>query len=96
MAWPSEFAGRLVSRAGGGGDGDDRVAPQAGIFEGLDPTVWNAADPIILFIIQAAIVIALTRALYWPLSKIREPRVIAEVITVRSLLALIPKVLCIY
>ncbi|KAK3385856.1 Sodium/hydrogen exchanger family-domain-containing protein [Podospora didyma] len=54
---------------------------QAGIFEGLNPTVYNASDPIILFIIQATLVIALTRLLYWPLSKIREPRVIAEVIT---------------
>jgi hypothetical protein len=37
--------------------------PQAGIFEGLNPTVYNAADPIVLFIIQATIVIALTRLL---------------------------------
>ncbi|KAK0649892.1 Sodium/hydrogen exchanger family-domain-containing protein [Cercophora newfieldiana] len=57
-----------------------RAPAQAGLFEGLNPTVYNAADPIILFIIQATIVIALTRLLYWPLSKIREPRVIAEVI----------------
>lgn len=60
----------------------DRAPKQGGIFEGLDPSVYNPADPIILFIIQATIVISLTRLLYWPLSKIREPRVIAEVITV--------------
>ncbi|KAM5354054.1 hypothetical protein ACJ41O_000704 [Fusarium nematophilum] len=59
----------------------DRAPAQGGIFEGLNPTVFNPADPITLFIIQATIVIALTRLLYWPLSKIREPRVIAEVIT---------------
>jgi hypothetical protein len=58
------------------------VPAQAGIFEGLNPTVYNASDPIVLFIIQAAIVISLTRLLYWPLSKIHEPRVIAEVIAV--------------
>ncbi|KAK0609493.1 Sodium/hydrogen exchanger family-domain-containing protein [Immersiella caudata] len=58
-----------------------RAPAQAGVFEGLNPTIYNPADPIILFIIQATIVIALTRLLYWPLTKIREPRVIAEVIT---------------
>ncbi|KAK3997779.1 putative K+/H+ antiporter [Cladorrhinum sp. PSN332] len=57
-----------------------RAPAQAGIFEGLNPSIYNPADPITLFIIQATIVIALTRLLYWPLSKIREPRVIAEVI----------------
>ncbi|KAK5651574.1 hypothetical protein OQA88_11847 [Cercophora sp. LCS_1] len=58
----------------------NRAPPQAGIFEGLNPTIYNASDPVVLFIIQATIVITLTRLLYWPLSKIREPRVIAEVI----------------
>ncbi|KAK4178958.1 putative K+/H+ antiporter [Triangularia setosa] len=57
-----------------------RAPAQAGVFEGLNPSIYNPADPLVLFIIQATIVIALTRALYWPLSKIREPRVIAEVI----------------
>lgn len=59
-----------------------KAPPQAGIFEGLNPAKYNANNPIILFIIQAAIVIALCRALYWPLGKIRQPPVIAEVITV--------------
>jgi len=59
-----------------------RAPSQAGIFEGLNPTVPNPADPLVLFIIQATIVIALTRLLYWPLNKIREPRVIAEVVAV--------------
>ncbi|KAJ0330133.1 hypothetical protein COL922a_012539 [Colletotrichum nupharicola] len=58
----------------------DRAPSQGGIFEGMNPSVYNPADPIIMFIIQATIVITLTRLLYWPLSKIREPRVIAEVI----------------
>ncbi|KAL2133754.1 hypothetical protein VTI74DRAFT_1736 [Chaetomium olivicolor] len=57
-----------------------RAPPQAGVFEGLNPSVYNPADPIVLFIIQATLTIALTRLLYWPLNKIREPRVIAEVI----------------
>ncbi|GJC79779.1 K(+)/H(+) antiporter 1 [Colletotrichum liriopes] len=58
----------------------DRAPSQGGIFEGMDPSVFNPSDPIIMFIIQATIVIALTRLLYWPLSKINEPKVIAEVI----------------
>lgn len=61
-----------------------KAPPQAGIFEGLNPAKFNANNPIILFIIQAAIVIALCRALYWPLGKIRQPPVIAEVLTVST------------
>ncbi|KAK3312687.1 Sodium/hydrogen exchanger family-domain-containing protein [Apodospora peruviana] len=57
-----------------------KVSSQGGIFEGLNPSVYNPADPIVLFIIQASIVISLTRLLYWPLSKIKEPKVIAEVL----------------
>jgi len=63
-----------------------RAPAQTGLFEGLNPSIYNPADPIVLFIIQATIVIAITRILYWPLSKINEPRVIAEVITVRWLI----------
>lgn len=59
----------------------NRVVPQGGVFEGLNPTRYNTKDPIVLFIIQAALVIAFTRILHWPLSKLRQPRVIAEVIT---------------
>jgi len=59
-----------------------KVAAQGGIFEGLNPSVYNPTNPLMLFIIQASIVIALTRLLYWPLNKINEPPVIAEVIAV--------------
>ncbi|KAF4465630.1 potassium:hydrogen antiporter [Fusarium albosuccineum] len=71
-----------TTTASGAAPTGDRAPKQGGIFEGLNPTVFNPADPIVLFIIQATIVIALTRLLYWPLNKIHEPRVIAEVITV--------------
>ena len=64
--------------------GSLRAPPQAGLFEGLNPSKYNANDPVVLFIIQAALVIALCRLLYWPLSKIRQPPVIAEVIAVGS------------
>ncbi|GKT51825.1 K(+)/H(+) antiporter 1 [Colletotrichum spaethianum] len=58
-----------------------RAPSQGGIFEGLNPSVYNPADPIVMFIIQAVIVIALGRILNWSLSLIRQPRVIAEVVT---------------
>ncbi|KAG4031517.1 hypothetical protein MFRU_009g02880 [Monilinia fructicola] len=57
-----------------------RAAPQGGILEGGNPTVYNASNPIILFIIQAGIIIIFCRLLHYPLSKLRQPRVIAEVI----------------
>ncbi|KAI5806218.1 Sodium/hydrogen exchanger family-domain-containing protein, partial [Geopyxis carbonaria] len=56
------------------------VPHQAGILEGSNPTHYNPQDPIVLFIIQAAIIIIACRLLHWPLSKLRQPRVIAEVI----------------
>lgn len=87
MVFPTETIRWLAPRAGGSSNDDERAPSQAGIFEGLNPSVWNPSDPIILFIIQATVVIALTRALYLPLSKIREPRDIAEVITVCKYLA---------
>ncbi|KAK4552234.1 hypothetical protein LTR86_010588 [Recurvomyces mirabilis] len=57
-----------------------RVAPQGGILEGGDPSVYNSSNPIILFIIQAGIIILFCRLLHYPLSLLRQPRVIAEVI----------------
>ncbi|PVI03089.1 hypothetical protein DM02DRAFT_717016 [Periconia macrospinosa] len=47
-----------------------KAPAQAGIFEGLNPAAYNASDPIVLFIIQASIVLILTRLLYWPLEVI--------------------------
>ncbi|KAJ5115363.1 hypothetical protein NUU61_001122 [Penicillium alfredii] len=57
-----------------------RVSPQGGILEGGNPSHYDSKNPIVLFIIQAVIIIVLCRLLHWPLSKIRQPRVIAEVI----------------
>ncbi|KAJ5787643.1 Cation/H+ exchanger [Penicillium paradoxum] len=57
-----------------------RVAPQGGILEGGNPSEYDPKNPLVLFIIQAVIIIALCRLIHWPLSKIRQPRVIAEVI----------------
>ncbi|TGZ85729.1 hypothetical protein EX30DRAFT_31588 [Ascodesmis nigricans] len=57
-----------------------KVASQGGVLEGMNPADFNPADPIVLFIIQAIIIIVACRLLHWPLSKIRQPTVIAEVI----------------
>lgn len=56
------------------------VAPQAGILEGGNPVAYNSSNPIILFIVQATIIIIFCRLLHLPLSYIGQPRVIAEVI----------------
>ncbi|KKK25271.1 hypothetical protein ARAM_000700 [Aspergillus rambellii] len=58
----------------------NRATPQGGILEGGNPSHYDPRNPLILFIIQAFIIIVLSRLLHWPLSKIRQPRVIAEVI----------------
>ena len=58
-----------------------RATPQGGIFEGGNPTHYDPKNPIILFIIQAALVIILTRIIHFPLAYLRQPRVIAEVLT---------------
>ncbi|KAK5950772.1 hypothetical protein OHC33_008155 [Knufia fluminis] len=72
---------RTVSASTSATGSDDRAPAQGGVFEGLNPTHYDTKNPITLFVIQAVLVIALTRILHWPLSKLRQPRVIAEVIT---------------
>ncbi|OCH96507.1 hypothetical protein OBBRIDRAFT_7337 [Obba rivulosa] len=53
---------------------------QAGIFSGQNPSDYNASDPIRLWVIQIVIIILLTQLLSLVLSRMRQPRVIAEVI----------------
>ncbi|ELR01827.1 hypothetical protein GMDG_00927 [Pseudogymnoascus destructans 20631-21] len=57
-----------------------RATPQGGILEGANPATYDPKNPIILFIIQVIIIIIFCRLLHYPLSLIRQPRVIAEVI----------------
>lgn len=61
------------------GDGN-RATPQGGVLEGSNPSHYNPTDPLTIFIIQAGLILILCHLLHWPLSKIRQPRVIAEVI----------------
>lgn len=60
--------------------GSNRATPQGGILEGGNPTHYDSKNPIVMFIIQSVIIIVFCRFIHWPLSKIRQPRVIAEVI----------------
>ncbi|KAI0062943.1 cation/H+ exchanger [Artomyces pyxidatus] len=58
-----------------------RSAPeQAGIFAGLNPATYNPNDPFVLWVIQATIIVGVTQLLSLGLSRIRQPRVIAEII----------------
>ncbi|EJU06552.1 hypothetical protein DACRYDRAFT_92500 [Dacryopinax primogenitus] len=68
----SDAAYGLVSRA---------IAPtQGGLLQGQNPAALNNADPIRLWIIQLFIIICFTQLLGLFLSRIRQPRVISEVI----------------
>jgi Kef-type K+ transport system membrane component KefB len=66
--------------AGGAVAEGDRAPSQGGVIEGMDPSKYNPKDPITIFIIQASLIIIVCHLLHFPLSKIRQPRVIAEVI----------------
>ncbi|KAF8505854.1 cation/H+ exchanger [Russula emetica] len=58
-----------------------RAAPdQAGVFSGLNPATYNVNDPFPLWVIQSIIIVGFTQILSLLLSRIRQPRVIAEVI----------------
>ncbi|KAI7865090.1 Sodium/hydrogen exchanger family-domain-containing protein [Spinellus fusiger] len=56
------------------------AVPQAGVFAGLNPSQFNASDPVVLFIIQCTIILVFCRLLAIPLGWLKQPKVIAEVI----------------
>ncbi|GAB1315910.1 hypothetical protein MFIFM68171_06120 [Madurella fahalii] len=66
--------------AGGSSNGTTGASPQAGVLEGLNPIEFSPSHPIMLFIIQAIIVILFCQLLHYPLRLLNQPRVIAEVI----------------
>lgn len=69
-----------VSAAGGTVAPGQTAPPQAGIFEGIMPNAFSPTQPITLFIVQSVIIIVFCRLLHFPLSFIKQPRVIAEVV----------------
>ncbi|KII94608.1 hypothetical protein PLICRDRAFT_33408 [Plicaturopsis crispa FD-325 SS-3] len=68
----SDMAFGLTKRA--------QAPAQAGIFSGDKPSQYNLNDPIRLWIIQVIIIVIFTQLLSLLLSRIRQPRVISEVI----------------
>ncbi|KAJ4485588.1 Sodium/hydrogen exchanger family-domain-containing protein [Lentinula aciculospora] len=58
-----------------------REAPdQGGLLTGKDPSAVNTADPIRLWIIQVGVIVGMASLLSLGLRKIRQPKVIAEVL----------------
>jgi Kef-type K+ transport system membrane component KefB len=56
------------------------AAEQGGVISGDNPVVWSKADPLRLWVIQLFIIVSMTQFLSLIFSRIRQPRVIAEVI----------------
>ncbi|KAF8177850.1 Sodium/hydrogen exchanger family-domain-containing protein [Pholiota molesta] len=58
-----------------------REAPdQGGLLSGKNPTAYNPSDPLRLWIIQVGIIVCTASLLSLPLRKLRQPKVIAEVL----------------
>lgn len=51
-----------------------------GIISGVNPFVFNSSSPVTIFLIQAAIILVLANSLHVFISKLRQPKVISEVI----------------
>ncbi|KAF2022216.1 K(+)/H(+) antiporter-like protein 1 [Aaosphaeria arxii CBS 175.79] len=71
---------KIASAASATPSSGNKATPQGGVLEHVNPVHYDPKNPIILFIVQASIIIIFCRLLHWPLAKIRQPRVIAEVI----------------
>ncbi|KAF9222988.1 hypothetical protein BS17DRAFT_164594 [Gyrodon lividus] len=56
------------------------VQGQGGLLDGQDPSVYNVADPLRLWIIQVGVIIMMAQLLGLILGRIKQPRVIAEVL----------------
>ncbi|KAF9564551.1 potassium:hydrogen antiporter [Agrocybe pediades] len=56
------------------------ASEQGGVISGDNPAAYSAADPFKLWVIQVIIILAVTQTLGLILARIRQPRVIAEVI----------------
>ncbi|KAJ1305432.1 hypothetical protein OPQ81_000442 [Rhizoctonia solani] len=69
--WTRMSISRLIGRA---------AEQQGGLLNGSDPTEYNTHDPIRLFIIQLGVIMLMTQLLSLFLGRIRQPKVIAEVL----------------
>ncbi|OBZ81921.1 K(+)/H(+) antiporter 1 [Choanephora cucurbitarum] len=68
------------------------AVPQAGVFAGLNPTHFNPSDPLVLFIIQATIILAFCRIIAIPLGYLKQPQfiVIAGILLGPTVMGRIP------
>ncbi|TID28395.1 hypothetical protein CANINC_002573 [Pichia inconspicua] len=57
------------------------AADTGGIIAGMDPLKYHAASPYTLFFFQLIIIIVISQLLSIPMNKIKQPRVISEVLT---------------
>ncbi|CAE6497674.1 unnamed protein product [Rhizoctonia solani] len=69
--WVRVPISRLIGRA---------AEQQGGLLTGSDPTEYNTHDPIRLFIIQLGVIMLMTQLLSLFLGRIKQPKVIAEVL----------------
>ncbi|KAG9102860.1 K(+)/H(+) antiporter, partial [Ceratobasidium sp. 392] len=69
--WANVTFSRLFQRA---------AEQQGGLLNGNDPTEVNLKDPIRLFIVQLGVIMLMTQLLSLLLGRIRQPKVIAEVL----------------
>ncbi|KAF9994884.1 K(+)/H(+) antiporter [Entomortierella chlamydospora] len=53
---------------------------EGSIVTGLNPATFNTADPFVLFVIQVVVIVGLCYILHFGLRKLKQPRVISEVI----------------
>ncbi|KAI0263974.1 Sodium/hydrogen exchanger family-domain-containing protein [Gloeopeniophorella convolvens] len=76
-----EFSGQVINLSRSFNQLHKRTAPdQGGLLTGKDPTAFDPADPLRLWIIQVGVIIITTQILSLGLRKLRQPRVIAEVL----------------
>ncbi|SCU92692.1 LAFA_0F12244g1_1 [Lachancea sp. 'fantastica'] len=57
------------------------AAAVGGVISGVNPFHYNASSPVTLFLIQACIILLLSNGLHLFLARLRQPKVISEVIT---------------
>lgn len=53
----------------------------SGIIAGMNPLEYHDGSPYTIFFFQLIVIITISQLLYYPLSKIKQPRVISEVLT---------------
>ncbi|EPS44644.1 hypothetical protein H072_1381 [Dactylellina haptotyla CBS 200.50] len=75
----SSISSIIAATSTGAAPSSTKVPEQAGIISGHNPSEYNKNDPIVVFIVQVFLIVVICRLLHWPLSKLRQPRVISEV-----------------